>query len=53
MNLSLRTGEIPNDMKKAKVIPIYKNSGDKEIMKNYRPVSLLPTFSKILERLVV
>ena len=52
MNLSFTTGEIPEDMKKAKVIPIYKNSGCKEIMKNYRPVSLLPVFSKILERLV-
>ena len=52
MNLSFSTGSIPDLMKKAKVIPIYKNSGGRDIMKNYRPVSLLPVFSKILERLV-
>ena len=39
-------------MKLAKVVPIYKNSGSKEIMKNYRPVSLLPVLSKVLERIV-
>ena len=52
INLSFTTGIIPDDMKKAKVVPIFKNSGSREIMKNYRPVSLLPTFSKIIERLV-
>ena len=39
-------------MKKAKVIPIFKNNGSDMDMKNYRPVSLLPVFSKILERVV-
>jgi hypothetical protein len=38
-------------MKLAKVIPIYK-SKDKEILNNYRPISLLPTTSKILEKIV-
>ena len=37
-------------MKKAKIIPIFK-SGDKNTFTNYRPVSLLPQFSKILEKL--
>ena len=52
INLSLSTGTVPNAMKQAKVVPIYKNSGSKEIMKNYRPVSLLPVISKVLERIV-
>lgn len=50
-NLSLRNGIFPDQMKLAKVIPIHKN-GPKSSFTNYRPVSLLPTFSKILERLV-
>ena len=33
------------------VVPIFKK-GDKKIYKNYRPVSLLPIFGKILERLI-
>ena len=49
-NLSFKTGSFPNLMKTAKVIPIYK-SGDKHVYTNYRPVSLLPQFSKILEKL--
>lgn len=48
-NLSFQTGRFPNKMKVAKVIPVYK-SRDKHQFTNYRPVSLLPQFSKILER---
>ena len=50
-NLSLTTGIVPQSCKIAKVIPIYKKE-DAEIFSNYRPVSVLPCFSKILERLV-
>ena len=50
-NLSISTGSVPEKLKIAKVIPIYKKQ-DAEIFSNYRPVSLLPCFSKILERLV-
>ena len=50
-NLSLSTGIVPDKLKIAKVIPIYKKS-NVDVFSNYRPVSLLPCFSKILERLV-
>ena len=50
-NLSLSTGVVPDKLKVAKVIPIYKKA-DASVYSNYRPVSLLPCFSKILERLV-
>ena len=50
-NLSISTGIIPEKLKLAKVIPIYKKENP-EVFSNYRPVSLLPCFSKILERLV-
>ena len=50
-NLSITSGIFPNDLKIAKVIPIYKKDNP-EIFPNYRPVSVLPCFSKILERLL-
>ena len=49
-NLSFSTGVFPDAMKTAKVIPLHK-SGAKNCFNNYRPVSLLPQFSKILEKL--
>ena len=51
INKSLETGIVPDKLKLAKVIPIYK-SKDKELLNNYRPISLLPTISKIMEKLV-
>lgn len=51
INQSLSTGIVPNKMKTAKVIAIHKSGNDK-IFNNYRPISLLPTFSKILEKIV-
>lgn len=50
-NLSLQTGYIPSQLKLAKVIPIYKSS-DKHLFTNYRPISLLSSFSKLLEKVV-
>ncbi|XP_013867620.1 RNA-directed DNA polymerase from mobile element jockey [Austrofundulus limnaeus] len=49
-NLSFQTGTFPNKMKIAKVVPLFK-TGNKHLFTNYRPVSLLPQFSKILEKL--
>ena len=45
INLSLKTGIFPDKLKIAKVIPIHKSS-DTDQLKNYRPISLLPAFSK-------
>ena len=50
-NVSISTGVVPEKLKIAKVVPIYKKD-DAEQLSNYRPISLLPCFSKILERLV-
>ena len=41
----------PQEMKVAEVVPIYK-SGDSRLVSNYRPVSVLPLFSKIYEKLM-
>ena len=51
INCSLQTGCFPDALKIAKVIPLYKN-GDKTILQNYRPISILPSFSKIFEKIV-
>ena len=50
-NESICTGKIPDSFKVAKVIPLYKKD-ENDLFSNYRPVSVLPIFSKILERLV-
>ena len=50
-NLSLTTGTVPNKMKIAKVIPIFKK-GDQQDVGNYHPLSILTIFSKILEKIV-
>ena len=50
-NRSFVTGIFPSELKIANVVSIYK-SGDEMVFSNYRPVSVLPIFSKLLERLV-
>ncbi|KAI8484793.1 hypothetical protein Bbelb_373900 [Branchiostoma belcheri] len=50
-NKSLSSGEFPTKWKMAKVMPIHKK-GDRTMPSNYRPVSILPGISKILERAV-
>ena len=49
-NLSLSQGQFTTDFKKAKVISVHK--GQKTNVNNYRPISLLPVLSKILEKIV-
>ena len=48
---SIKTGIFPEKMKIAKITPIFK-SGQEELLTNYRPISVLPCFSKILERIM-
>ena len=49
LNLSITTGIFPDSFKKAKITPCFKK-GDKSDMSNYRPISVLPLLSKLLER---
>ena len=51
VNLSFKTGVFPEDLKIAKVIAIHK-SGDKDDIKNKRPISILNVISKIFEKAI-
>lgn len=50
-NLNLGTGSFPQRIKHAKVIVLFRG-GDKSGLNNYRPISLLPLFSKPTEKLI-
>ena len=51
INRSLQVGTFPDDMKRSDTIPLYKTK-EKYYTTNYRPISLLLTLSKILEKVV-
>ena len=51
INRSFQEGIVPDEIKLAKVIPIYKSGSTMEL-NNYRPISVLNIFSKIFERLM-
>lgn len=51
INRCLNAGVFPSDLKKSIVVPIYK-SGDRKKVTNYRPISLLPSLSKIFEKVI-
>ena len=51
MNECLINGKFPDTLKRADVTPIFKKGNDNE-KKNYRPVSMLSTFSKVFEKLL-
>jgi Reverse transcriptase (RNA-dependent DNA polymerase) len=50
-NLSLTAGVFPDKLKASRVVPIFK-SGDNSSCDNYRPISLVSSISKILEKIV-
>ena len=53
VNQSLQTGEFPDELKQALVIPLLKKLSLDLITKNYRPISNLPFVGKLLERCVI
>ena len=50
-NVSMSSHTVPNEWKKANVVPVFKK-GEKHDVKNYRPISLLSTVSKVMERCI-
>ena len=52
MNCSLKKGICPDSSKISRVIPVYKNKGHKYLYTNYRPISLIPALSKLMEKLI-
>ena len=50
-NRCLETGRLPNDWKKGNAVPVFKKD-NKQILKNYRPILLLPVCGKVFEELI-
>ena len=50
-NISFRTGSLPDEWKIANVVPVHKK-GDKNCVKNYRPISLTSIVSKIFKKYI-
>ena len=51
INQTLSTGIFPNELKISRVRPLFKN-GDTSNINNYRPISILPSISKIFEHVI-
>ena len=51
VNLSIESGVFPDDLKRAKIVPIHKKKAKTE-PGNYRPVSVLSIMSKVMERVI-
>ena len=51
LNHCLTFGTFPNRLKLAKVVPVFKK-GLTDQLSNYRPISLLPSLSKLFERII-
>ena len=51
INSCIETSDIPSEWKTARITPLYKE-GKKDDPNNYRPISVLPFISKILEKVI-
>ena len=51
INQTITTGVFPSQLKIAKVVPIFKKNVQTEV-KNYQPISVLPTISKIFKNVM-
>ena len=51
INLTIDTNEIPVGWKRALITPLFKE-GDRNSAANYRPISILPAISKVMERII-
>ena len=51
INQSISQGIFPEELKLAKVLPIFKCE-DEQLVQNYRPISILPFFSRVFEQIV-
>jgi hypothetical protein len=49
MNISLNTAVFPTRWKTAKVVPLF-NAGERDNVTNYRPISIFPVISKIIQK---
>lgn len=52
INYMFKEGTFPDQLKVGKITPVLKK-GDAEVVPNYRPICILPFFSKIVEKLIV
>lgn len=51
INLTFKTGIFPVELKRGKIVPVFKK-GDCAIISNYRPICILPFLSKVFEKLL-
>ena len=52
INISLIQGVVPDNLKSAKVVPLFLNRSNKTEVGTFRPVSILTIISKVFERVV-
>ena len=51
-NLSIQQNNVPSSCKQYRITPVYKGTGQRSDMNNYRPISVLPIIAKIMEKLI-